>query len=143
MTQIKNKNQFKHGKLIFTEIRNLIEHSKQQVAIVVNTIMTQLYWNIGKQINKEILKYKRAEYGKQIVASLSQQLSIEFVKGWSEKQLRHCLRTAETIDLDSLKNTQQITPDLVFKDPYFLDFLGLKNNYSEKDLESSETNYGR
>ncbi len=30
-----------------------------------------------------------------------------------------------------------MTPDLVFRDPYFLDFLGLTNNYSEKDLESA------
>ncbi len=45
----------------------------------------------------------------------------------------------ETIknELASLKDTQQITPDLVFKDPYFLDFLGLHNSYSEKDLESA------
>ena len=36
-----------------------------------------------------------------------------------------------------LKNQHQITPDLVFKDPYLLDFLDLKDTYSEKDLESS------
>ena len=28
-----------------------------------------------------------------------------------------------------------LTPDLVFRDPYFLDFLGLRDTYSEKDLE--------
>jgi predicted nuclease of restriction endonuclease-like (RecB) superfamily len=39
-------------------------------------------------------------------------------------------------ELESLKNKQQISPDLVFKDPYFLNFLELKDNYSEKDLES-------
>lgn len=45
----------------------------------------------------------------------------------------------ETIqnELNKLKDTQQLTPDLVFKDPYFLDFLGLHNSYSEKDLESA------
>ncbi len=45
----------------------------------------------------------------------------------------------ETIinELNTLKKSQQITPDLVFKDPYFLDFLGLSNSYSEKDLESA------
>ena len=40
-------------------------------------------------------------------------------------------------DLELLKNEQKISPGLVFKDPYFLDFLGLKNNFSEKDLETS------
>ena len=40
-------------------------------------------------------------------------------------------------DLQLLRDTQQITPDLVFRDPYFLDFLGLKGTYSEKDLETA------
>lgn len=40
-------------------------------------------------------------------------------------------------ELELLKNNQQISPDLVFRDPYFLDFLGLKDTYSEKDLEDS------
>jgi len=40
-------------------------------------------------------------------------------------------------DLQLLRDTQQITPDLVFRDPYFLDFLGLKDTYSEKDLETA------
>jgi predicted nuclease of restriction endonuclease-like (RecB) superfamily len=45
----------------------------------------------------------------------------------------------ETIknDLHLLNQSNQITPDLVFRDPYFLDFLGLKDTYSEKDLESA------
>jgi hypothetical protein len=30
-----------------------------------------------------------------------------------------------------------LTPDLVFQDPYVLDFLGLKDTYSEKDLEAA------
>jgi predicted nuclease of restriction endonuclease-like (RecB) superfamily len=40
-------------------------------------------------------------------------------------------------DLALLQHEQKISPDLVFRDPYFLDFLGLKDTYSEKDLESS------
>jgi predicted nuclease of restriction endonuclease-like (RecB) superfamily len=40
-------------------------------------------------------------------------------------------------ELKLLQNTQKITPDLVFRDPYFLDFLGLKDCYSEKDLENA------
>ena len=40
-------------------------------------------------------------------------------------------------DLTLLKNEKQISPDLTFRDPYFLDFLGLHDSYSEKDLESS------
>jgi hypothetical protein len=44
----------------------------------------------------ETLQNQRAEYGKEIVASLAQALSLEFGKGWIEKHLRNCLRTAET-----------------------------------------------
>ena len=40
-------------------------------------------------------------------------------------------------DLQLLKNEQKLTPDLVFRDPYFLDFLGLRDKYSEKDLETA------
>jgi predicted nuclease of restriction endonuclease-like (RecB) superfamily len=45
----------------------------------------------------------------------------------------------ETIahDLNLLKNEQKLSPDMVFRDPYFLDFLGLRGVYSERDLESS------
>jgi len=34
----------------------------------------------------------------------------------------------ETIinDIEALRNEEKLSPDLVFKDPYFLDFLGLK-----------------
>jgi predicted nuclease of restriction endonuclease-like (RecB) superfamily len=31
----------------------------------------------------------------------------------------------------------QMTPDMVFRDPYLLDFLGLSGAYSEKDLEAA------
>ncbi len=40
-------------------------------------------------------------------------------------------------DLELLKNEKKLSPDLVFRDPYFLDFLGLTDTYSEKDLETS------
>jgi predicted nuclease of restriction endonuclease-like (RecB) superfamily len=40
-------------------------------------------------------------------------------------------------ELKSLKETDKLTPDLVFKDPYFLDFAGLKDTYSEKTLEDA------
>jgi predicted nuclease of restriction endonuclease-like (RecB) superfamily len=40
-------------------------------------------------------------------------------------------------ELDALQAEDRLTPDLVFQDPYLLDFLGLKDTYSEKDLESA------
>jgi len=40
-------------------------------------------------------------------------------------------------ELAALRDEDRMTPDLVFKSPYFLDFLGLSDTYSEKDLENS------
>jgi predicted nuclease of restriction endonuclease-like (RecB) superfamily len=40
-------------------------------------------------------------------------------------------------ELSALQEADKLTPDLVFRDPYFLDFLGLKGAYQEKDVESA------
>jgi predicted nuclease of restriction endonuclease-like (RecB) superfamily len=40
-------------------------------------------------------------------------------------------------ELAKLRTTDQLSPDLVFRDPYFLDFLGLKDTYAEADLEAA------
>ena len=40
-------------------------------------------------------------------------------------------------ELDALRAEDTLTPDLVFRDPYLLDFLGLKDTYAEKDLEAA------
>ena len=40
-------------------------------------------------------------------------------------------------ELKALREDDALTPDLVFRDPYFLDFLGLQDTYSEKDLEAA------
>ena len=40
-------------------------------------------------------------------------------------------------ELNHLREGRQMTPDLVFRDPYMLDFLGLPDGYSERDLESA------
>lgn len=45
----------------------------------------------------------------------------------------------ETIrnEIEELANQDKMTPDLFYRDPYVLDFLGLKDTYSEKDLENA------
>jgi predicted nuclease of restriction endonuclease-like (RecB) superfamily len=40
-------------------------------------------------------------------------------------------------ELAALRDEDKLTPDLVFRDPYILDFLGLKDSYGEKDVESA------
>ena len=40
-------------------------------------------------------------------------------------------------ELEQLRKTGEITEDLVFRDPYLLDYLGLHDSYSECDLEGA------
>ena len=80
---------------LFGEIKNLITSAKQRAAVAVNAELSLLYWQVGERINTEVLKGERADYGKQVVASLSKQLTAAFGKGWSKKQLFHCCRFAE------------------------------------------------
>jgi predicted nuclease of restriction endonuclease-like (RecB) superfamily len=42
-----------------------------------------------------------------------------------------------SLELKQLREEDKLTPDLIFRDPYLLDFLGLKDTYLEKDLEAA------
>ncbi|MEA3436800.1 MAG: PDDEXK nuclease domain-containing protein [Thermodesulfobacteriota bacterium] len=191
-----------------TDIRRLIETARRNVALTVNASLTILYWQIGNRIRQDILKEKRADYGKKIVATLSQELTKEYGNGFNYTALTRMVRFAEIFpetqivatlsqqlswshfkeilplkkpfqrdfytemcqierwsvrtlrkkidgmlyertaiskkpdklikkDLAALREEDKLTPDLVFRDPYFLNFLGLKDTYSEKDLEAA------
>ena len=60
--------------------------------------MTIIYWEIGNKINQDILKNQRAEYGKEIVVTLSRQLQDNFGKGFDEKNLRRMMQFANAIE---------------------------------------------
>jgi predicted nuclease of restriction endonuclease-like (RecB) superfamily len=90
---------------VLVDIRQLIEHARQRAAAAVNAELAFLYWQIGRRIQVEVLQGQRAEYGKQIIATLAQQLTADYGKGWSEKQLRHCLRAAETFADETIFST--------------------------------------
>lgn len=49
---------------VVNSIVSLIYVTLHRVASTVNSELTLLYWNIGKQINEEVLKNGRADYGK-------------------------------------------------------------------------------
>lgn len=186
----------------------MIEEARSAVAVTVNAGLTILYWQIGKRINEEILRGERAEYGEEIVATLSRQLVEAYGRGFTEKSLRRMVQFADSFpdnrivaalsrqlswshfkellplkkplerefyaemcrvenwsvrtlrrkidgmlyertalskkpeklvrqELEALREEDKLTPEMVFKDPYFLDFLGLRGAYSEKDLEAA------
>jgi predicted nuclease of restriction endonuclease-like (RecB) superfamily len=196
------------GKKLFADVAGLIEESRSHVAQTINSVLTLLYWKIGKRVNDEILLNRRADYGKRIIISISQQLTENYGNGYSEKSMRRMMQFAEAFpdeaivaslmrqlswthftlllplktplqrefysgmcksegwtvrvlrekidsmlfertaisrkpdelikrELKTLRENNAVSPDLVFRDPYFLDFLGLKDTYSEKNLEDA------
>jgi predicted nuclease of restriction endonuclease-like (RecB) superfamily len=193
---------------LLQDIRGLIEEARSAVAVTVNAGLTMLHWQIGRRIRQEVLQETRAEYGAQIVATVSRQLRQEFGTRFSEKSLRRMMQFYEVFpeeekvfpllkqltwshfveliplsepfqrdfyteicrverwsvrtlrkkidsmlyertaisrkpeelirsELDTLQEDNRLSPDLVFRDPYFLDFLGLKDQFQEQDLEAA------
>jgi predicted nuclease of restriction endonuclease-like (RecB) superfamily len=193
---------------LVTDLRELILSARQTVARGVNAALVVLHWQIGRRIHQDILNSKRAEYGEEIVPTLSAQLTPEFGDGFSKRNLFRMVQFAEAfpeqqivatlskelgwshfvellplkkhlqrdfyaemcrverwsvrllrqkiggmlyertalskkpeklaaLELQKLREEDKLTPDLVFRDPYLLDFLGLKGAYSEKDLETA------
>ena len=80
---------------LIDDIRKLIEETRLAVAFTVNAGLTMLYWQIGRRINEEVLGNTRGDYGKQILATLSQQLKREYGKGFSYSALTRMVRFAE------------------------------------------------
>ena len=74
-TQAKTYNNSISGDLI-GDIRSLIATTRQNVAIAVNTGLTILYWQIGSRVRQDILKEKRADYGKKIDGMLCTNVSL-------------------------------------------------------------------
>ena len=74
---------------------DLIEQARQVAASQVNATLTMRNWLIGRAINTNILHHSRADYGKQIVASLTRQLSARYGRGFEEKNLRRMIQFAQ------------------------------------------------
>ena len=81
--------------VLLADVRELILSSRQQVAQTVNSGLTMLCWHIGSRIRKNILKEKRAEYGQEILQSLSAKLASEFGRGYSARNLASMVRFVE------------------------------------------------
>ena len=119
--------------LLLNDLSALIESGRSQVAAAVNSAVTITYWQVGKRINEEILHGERAEYGKQVVVSISRQLVERYGKSFENRNLRRMMQFADT----KLSLKEECTLSGNFKDPYFLDFIGLKDGYLEDELESA------
>ena len=83
---------------LVNDLRQIINDARNRVAANVNTELTLMYWHIGERINREVLGNERAEYGKQIVVTVSRQLQEDFgAKGFDEKSIRRMMQFAQII----------------------------------------------
>jgi len=84
MTTIENKEE-----PLFASIRDIVLRSRTRVYRFANTALLATYWEIGKRIVEHDQGGRgRAQYGKNLLRSLAQQLSGEFGKGFDESNLR-------------------------------------------------------
>lgn len=107
---------------------------------IVATLSKQLSWSHFVEILPIADQLKRDFYAEMCR-----------IERWSVRTLRRKIdsmlyeRTAISrkpeevvrIELDALRDEDRLTPDLVFRNPYFLDFLNLKDSYSERDVETA------
>jgi predicted nuclease of restriction endonuclease-like (RecB) superfamily len=80
---------------LLIELSSLIEDSKRHVQRTTNSALTLLFWNIGKRINDEILNNERAQYGKQIVATISAKLEMKYGRNFEVKNVRRMMQFAQ------------------------------------------------
>jgi len=107
---------------------------------IVATLSQQLSWSHFREILPLKLPLQREYYAEMCR-----------VERWSVRTLRERIdsmlyeRTAlsrkpdklMTHELAALRDTERISPDLLMRDPYILDFLGLQDTYLESDLEAA------
>ena len=80
---------------LLNELSQLIEQSKKQISVQANSVLTILFWQIGHKINQNILQNMRAEYGKQIVSTVSTQLKNKYGKNFELRNVRRMMQFAE------------------------------------------------
>jgi len=107
---------------------------------IVSALRRQLSWSHFKQLIYIDDTLKRAFYAEMCrVERWSTRALADKVDGMLYERTALSKKPEETIkrELAALRDKGELTPSLVFQDPYMLDFLELKDTYSERDLESA------
>ena len=87
---------------LLSDLRTLIQSARQRIATVANSTYTLLCWQVGRPLLRENLQQGRAAYGKQILATVSQELTVEFAAGFSYTVLTRMARFAEWMTDDQI-----------------------------------------
>lgn len=77
------------SKSLVTDIQKILHTARTKSYAAVNFAMVEAYWQVGRRIVEEEQKGKgRADYGTQLIKSLSKSLTNEFGKGFSAANLK-------------------------------------------------------
>jgi len=107
---------------------------------IVSTLSTLLSWSHFVEIIALNDELKREFYAEMCrIERWSVRTLREKISGMLFERTALSKKPAELAkqELDLLREEDKLTPDLVFRDPYLLDFLGLRDVYAEKDLEAA------
>lgn len=76
--------------LLLTSILQVIQVAKEKAYRTSNAILLKMYWEIGRLIVEDEQEGKaRAGYGKEVLKNLSIQLTLQFGKGFDERNLNN------------------------------------------------------
>jgi predicted nuclease of restriction endonuclease-like (RecB) superfamily len=79
---------------VFEAASQLIDEARAAIAYQANAISVQAAWRLGRLMHVEILRRGRADYGKQIVATLSHQLTARYGPGYDRTNLDRMVKFA-------------------------------------------------
>ena len=92
---------------LFQGVSSLIEKAKQKVSIYLNVETTLLYYGIGNFIVLELKQKNQIAYGKQILVTLSQDLTKQFGKGFSYTAITRMIKVAECFSQENIATLSQ------------------------------------
>jgi len=136
-------NNLKNTTTLTQDIKNLISNSQETAIRAVDTQRVILYWNIGKRIVEELQDGKdRADYGKQIIKTLSLDLEPIYGSGYSYRQLYLFLQFFKSFPIVNALRSQLnwtqykllIRIDNEDKREFYI-AESCKNNWSSRELE--------
>lgn len=144
-----NQIEFSNEKL-FVDLSQLIEQSRQQVAMQANSTLTILFWQVGKRINDDILQNQRAEYGKQILPTVSAKLENLHGRNFTERNVSRIMQFAEQFkDLEivaplatqlSWSHFTELLPLKSYEAKLFYAQLSIEGKFGKRELRKQITN---
>ncbi len=96
---------------LLKDVSTLLEAGRRGAARSVNTIMVVTYWHVGRRIVEyEQGGKRRAQYGKELLAKLSVDLSSRFGRGFSKANLESMRRFYSTWSIPQPVAGESATP---------------------------------